>query len=155
MLNVAIALAHLGAERETVALVGGDVAQLIDREFASLGIRRRWVSAHWSTRDCTTILDGSSGQTTELVENAGPVTVEELARFADVYRQSVAQAQFAVVTGSLPAGAPSDFFRDLLRAPPAPPFSTFAGRNCWRRSSVVRWRSSRTARSWRGHSSAT
>jgi tagatose 6-phosphate kinase len=93
VLNVAVALAHLGAACETIALVGGPPREQIAREFAALGIRARWVEAHWSTRVCTTILDLETGRATELVENAGPVTAAELDEFRTAYAQSAAAAE--------------------------------------------------------------
>ena len=115
VLNVAIALAHLGATSETVALVGGPAGEQIDREFMSLGIARHWVATHHATRICTTLIERSSGQVTELVENAGPITPAELEEFCRVYRLRSAQAQAVVLTGSLPAGVPRTLYRDLLR----------------------------------------
>jgi tagatose 6-phosphate kinase len=120
VLNVGIALAHLGAPSETIALAGGSTGERIQREFTSLGIHAQWIPAHWATRVCTTILDIWSGEATELVENAGPVTADELARFAQVYAERASQARVAILTGSLPSGAPSTFFRDLLSNTPCP-----------------------------------
>jgi 1-phosphofructokinase family hexose kinase len=120
VLNVGIALAHLGAPSETISLLGGATGDQIDREFTSLGIRRRWIPAHWSTRVCTTILDAETGRATELVENAGPVTAEELEQFRAAYVDSAAQAGLVVLTGSLPAGTPPEFFDDLLLETPCP-----------------------------------
>ncbi len=114
VLNVGIALAHLGAPSETISLLGGATGDQIDREFNALGIRRRWIRAHWSTRVCTTILDAETGRATELVENAGPVTAEELEQFRVAYVERAAQAGLVILTGSLPAGTPPEFFRDLL-----------------------------------------
>jgi tagatose 6-phosphate kinase len=120
VLNVAVALAHLGAPCEVVSLLGGWTGEQIDREFTSLGIRRRWVATHWATRVCTTILDNETARTTELVENAGPATAAELDEFRRVYAERAAQAQFVILSGSLPAGAPSSYFRDLLALAPSP-----------------------------------
>ena len=114
VLNVGIALAHLGAPSETIALVGGPTGQQIDREFTSLGIRHQWVPAHWSTRVCTTILDVASGRATELVENAGPATAAELEHFHQAFVKRAADARMVILSGSLPRGAPSTYFRDLL-----------------------------------------
>jgi tagatose 6-phosphate kinase len=114
VLNVGVALAHLGGPCETIALVGGPPREQIAREFSSLGIRARWVEAHWSTRVCTTILDLEAGLATELVENAGPVTAGELDEFRATYEQAVAGAELAILTGTLPRGAPPRFFRELL-----------------------------------------
>jgi tagatose 6-phosphate kinase len=120
VLNVAVALAHLGGEFETVALAGGPPLEQMDRELASLGIHPRWITAHWSTRVCTTILDLESARATELVENAGPVTPAELEAFCGTYRQAVSAATIAILTGSLPRGASPAFFRELLKVTSCP-----------------------------------
>jgi tagatose 6-phosphate kinase len=120
ILNVAVALAHLGAPAETIALVGGATGEQIDREFTRLGISRRWIETHYATRICTTLIDRRTARVTELVENAGPVTHGELEQFRSVYAERVADAQCVILTGSLPAGAPRTFFRELLLATPCP-----------------------------------
>ena len=112
--NVAIALKHLGASVDMVALVGGPHGRSIEAEFSRLGISARWVEARHPTRVCTTILDRASGHTTELVENAGPVVAEELERFEAAYSASVANAEMAILAGSLPSGTPQDFCSTLL-----------------------------------------
>jgi 1-phosphofructokinase family hexose kinase len=123
VLNVAIALSRLGAAVETVALVGGPAAEFLEAEFAGLGIPRRWVAAQAPTRICTTILETgipdtgvlqAGGRTTELVENAGPVTAGELDEFRRVFGRAAAGADLVVLSGSLPQGAPSDYYRQLL-----------------------------------------
>jgi 1-phosphofructokinase family hexose kinase len=120
VLNVGLALGHLGAESETIALVGGSPSASIEREFAELNFARRWVTAAKPTRVCTTLLDRASGQTTELVENAADISAAELTAFAQVYAKSAAAAKFCVLSGSLPAGTPATFYRDLLQAVPLP-----------------------------------
>ncbi len=120
VVNVAIALAALGAETQAVSLVGGSSGQSIERELAALAIRGRLVAARQATRVCTTIVESMSGRTTELVENAGPVTVEELNALRAAYIQSAAGARFAVITGSLPEGTPAIFVRELLVATVCP-----------------------------------
>lgn len=101
-------------EVETVATVGGPAGAAIQREFAALGIAARWIETEAPTRVCTTILDAASGRTTEFVENAGPVSADELARFGSTWREQVRRADVVVLTGSLPAGVPPTFYRDLL-----------------------------------------
>jgi 1-phosphofructokinase family hexose kinase len=114
VINVAIALRHLGAAVKTVALIGGAHGRLIEAEFASLGIAAHWVQARHATRVCTTILDRATGRTTELVENAGPVEIGELEQFVEAYCSSVVSAEMAVLAGSLPQGAGEDFYSVLL-----------------------------------------
>ena len=119
VLNVAIALAHLGAECTTIAPVGGPAGQQIDCEFTSLGIRRQWIESQTATRVCTTILTRLSG-TTELVENAGPLTPDEIDRFRAAFNEQAARAKLIVLSGSLTAVVPATLFRDLLTATTLP-----------------------------------
>ena len=114
VLNVGLALHHLGGTNMTLALIGGLEGESIDREFASLGISRRWIWSPKPTRICTTILDRSGGAATELVENALPVEAEQLDQFSETFGGLAGTARIVVLSGSLPAGAPKAFYRDLI-----------------------------------------
>jgi 1-phosphofructokinase family hexose kinase len=127
VLNVAIALAHLNrdaddiSERDhVVSTLGGRAFEPVDEEFATLGIERTWIKTQAPTRVCTTILDQSSGTTTELVENAGAISSTEWGAFRATYARVAAQARVAVLTGSLPPGAPATAYRELLQQTPCP-----------------------------------
>lgn len=113
VLNVGLALARLGAECTTLAPLGGPALAPTESEFVARGAARRWIEVACPTRVCTTILDASTKQTTELVENAGPLTTAELQEFAAAFAELVADARLAILTGSLTHGAPTTFFRDL------------------------------------------
>lgn len=118
VLNAGIALHHLGGPCVTVALLGGAAGEAIDRELAAMGLARVWVWSASRTRVCTTVLDRKSRATTELVENAGAVREEELERFRAAYAEAARGARFAVLSGSLPAGTPAGFYRELLERTP-------------------------------------
>jgi len=120
VLNVGLSLAHLHAESLTIAPLGGLPRAAIEREFAQLNAPARWIACRAPTRTCTTLLDAAAGTTTELVENAGPLSSEELAVFRAAFVKESAQADLVVLSGSLPAGTPTTFYRDLLRATPCP-----------------------------------
>lgn len=118
VLNVGLALHALNpAQAKTIALVGGETGDAIEREFAQVGAAARWVCSGQTTRVCTTLLE-DGGRTTELVENAAPASADELAAFAAAYREEAASAAVVVLTGSLPQGTPREFYRDLLDAAP-------------------------------------
>ncbi|MBI3191532.1 MAG: 1-phosphofructokinase family hexose kinase [Pedosphaera parvula] len=118
VLNVALALRHLGAEVQTVALAGGANGEAILREFGQAGIAARWVETAAPTRVCTTILDTANQTTTELVENSPAVTPEELAAFQGAYLEAAQSAHYVVLSGSLPRQTPADYYRQLLRVTP-------------------------------------
>jgi tagatose 6-phosphate kinase len=114
VLNVGVALHLLESKSRVLSIVGGSARGALDSDLGTLGVSRRWVETAAETRTCITILDQESGQATELVENAGQLSADELARFHDAFTEELAAADFAILTGSLPAGAPSGFFRELL-----------------------------------------
>ena len=130
VLNVVLALKHLAgtdSHNESVssrtsseilglASVGGDNGAAIRREFNALHVPMRWIDSAVSTRVCTTILDSATGQTTELVENAQPISADELERFVAAFQDEARRASVVVLAGSLPTGAPSTLYRDLMSA---------------------------------------
>lgn len=120
VLNVAVALATLGGGCRAVTVMGGAAAGWTAAEFRGLGIELVAVPTAADTRCCTTLLDDATGRTTELVENAPPITPEELARFVAGYEGAVAGAAAVVLSGSLPAGTPATIYRDLLERTPCP-----------------------------------
>jgi 1-phosphofructokinase family hexose kinase len=114
VLNVGIALRHLEVDALTVAPLGHNARAAIDHEFAGLGVPRQWIAAVEETRVCTTLLDETSGATTELVENARPLATHELDEFCRVFVECAAHADVVVLTGSLPPGAPTRIYYHLL-----------------------------------------
>jgi 1-phosphofructokinase family hexose kinase len=102
----------------TLAMVGGLTGEAIRREFAEFDIAARWIETKSPTRVCTTLLVAETGATTELVENAQPVTASELALFQTTYHEEASTAEVVVLTGSLPAGTPAKLYRDLITATP-------------------------------------
>tara|TARA_R110002095_G_scaffold172131_2_gene149556 strand:+ start:2448 stop:3371 length:924 start_codon:yes stop_codon:yes gene_type:complete len=114
VINVGIALQHLESPCEIIFPAGGYARSLIEAELNQLDVSFRDLDQQNSTRVCTTILDRSSGQTTELVENAASLSEEEISAFAGEYRRCATTASVVVLTGSLPAGTPVTFYRDLM-----------------------------------------
>ncbi len=114
VLNVAIALARLGGPLLTIAPLGGLAGRTIEREFEEHDVPARWVFVKGATRVCTTIIEREIHRTTELVENARPLSADELHMFAEAFAPALHGANYIVLTGSLPAGAPSSYFLELV-----------------------------------------
>lgn len=126
VLNVARAVQCLAGEGHTLCTIGGLSGEAIRREFAADGIPATWIETQTSTRVCTTLIDRAQTppQVTELVENALPLTADELAAFEHAWHEQSADADLAVLTGSLPPvddlGRPTALWSRLLAdAPPA------------------------------------
>ena len=127
VLNAGIAVHRLGGPGLALAPLGGLPLVEIEREFAALGVPRRWIETRAATRVCTTVLDRATGRITELVENGRPLTAEELAAFHAAYAEEAGRAKVAVLIGSLPAGAPLSIYRNLVVATRCPLVLDFRG----------------------------
>jgi tagatose 6-phosphate kinase len=127
VINVAWALASLGADVAVLSTVGGATGEAIRQQVAGQGIAGHWVNTSTPTRVCTTLLNAATGEVTELVENTAAATDDELQEFVSTYELQVRRAELVVLTGSLPAGAPATFYHDLLRATPCPAILDFRG----------------------------
>ncbi|HLQ43437.1 MAG TPA: PfkB family carbohydrate kinase, partial [Planctomycetaceae bacterium] len=118
VLNVGLALTQLGADSRTLSLVGsGPAGAMMRQDMAQLGVSIRWIESAAPQRVCTTLLDRESCTTTEIVENSPIATPQELQAFADAFADeaSAPNVELVVLTGSLPASAPSAFYSSLLR----------------------------------------
>lgn len=114
VLNVGIGLTHLLCPSLTIAPLGGIPREAIEREFEQLAVDGRWTEVAASTRVCTTLLDESTGQTTELVENAAALTANEIEDFLRVFQSEIEKAAVVVLTGSLPPGTPKTIYCDMV-----------------------------------------
>jgi tagatose 6-phosphate kinase len=120
VLNVGMALAQLAAtdrrcSTSVLSVIGPRTREMADAELVGVGARVTWIETKAETRTCTTILDRSTGETTELVENAPPISPEEGGRFQKSFAYEAASADAVVLTGSLPPGVSPKLYRDLLR----------------------------------------
>jgi 1-phosphofructokinase family hexose kinase len=114
VLNVGIALAQLRAEAITIAPIGGPAREPIAAEFKALGAQGEWVHVEEPTRVCTTLLEQSTGRTTELVVPASKLNSVELSRFEATCVNWIPKASVVVFTGSIPAETPANIYRSLL-----------------------------------------
>jgi 1-phosphofructokinase family hexose kinase len=111
VLNVGLALQDLGAANHTLAPAGGWAGAALRAAFTAPAT---WIPTTAISRVCTTVLDEQAGVTTELVENAAPLGDLELADFTAKFDELARRTSMIVLTGSLPAGTPTTFYRSLL-----------------------------------------
>ena len=135
VLNAGMAVHRLGGPSLTLAPLGGSPLAEIDREFADLGVPRRWIETRAATRVCTTILDRATGRITELVENGRPLDEGEFDAFRAAYAEEAARAEVVVLIGSLPGGTPAFALSRSGRVHAAVRWSSIsAARVCFRSS---------------------
>lgn len=113
--NVARALKTLGERALVTGWVGGFAGQLIERELQDEGIESAFVHTEAESRTCLSILDPEAGTTTEIYERGEPVSSEKLNALIERFEQLVPRCSAVALSGSLPAGVPSDFYARLIR----------------------------------------
>lgn len=126
VINVAVANAHLGDPTTLVSCVGGLTGRELAREVEAMGIHADWIEVDQPTRVCTTILQ-VGGPTTELVENAAPVSETVLQEFSRRVRTHARTAEVVVIAGSLPGNASDDYYRRLIDGAPGKLVLDFRG----------------------------
>lgn len=124
VLNAARAVSRLcgpgGLPNRALTVMGGPAGEAMAAALAAEGLDVRRVRSATPSRVCTTVIDRSGGSITELVENAAPIRPAELEEFRRTFLEEATEAGTVVLTGSLPAGAPADYYRSLLSSTRAP-----------------------------------
>ena len=123
VINVGLALTALGAESRTLSVLGGRAGSMIADELAALGVPSRWIADPATTRTCTTIIERSTGEITELVENAATIEARSCEAFLTALREDAQAARWVILSGSLPpiAGRAStrSVYREMLDCLPS------------------------------------
>jgi len=125
--NAAIAVHRLGGPVRALAPVGREQSDQIEHDLVQLDLPFRFVLTSSPTRVCTTIIDLGSHKITELVENGQPLRRSELDLFLRAYAEEAARAEVAILIGSLPAGTPPSYYRELVERTPCPAVLDFRG----------------------------
>lgn len=112
--NVAKVLRTLGHNVLATGFLGGARGELLRQHLEREGVRTAFVTVAAPTRLCTTVIDRATGQVTELVEEAARVEPADWQALARKLEEVLPPARAWVFSGSLPAGAPADFYTHLL-----------------------------------------
>ena len=110
--NVARVASILGADVKLLTVAGGHRGQLLKTELKRQGLTTRVVPVKAETRICQTLL--SRGTTTELVEEAEPLTSTEVRKVLRAFTRDVRKAELVVLTGTVPKGCRADFYARLV-----------------------------------------
>jgi 1-phosphofructokinase len=113
-INVAKVLRGFHAAVGAFGCQAGNTGEAIRKKLDSLGIPHRFLEAEGETRTNLKIVDERSQVTTELNEPGLLVTPELLETLLQEYRALLDTAAVMVLAGSLPPGAPEDFYCKLI-----------------------------------------
>jgi len=112
-INASRVIQSFGGQTLAVLISGGETGKRLEEYLAGCGFPIAVVPVQNDIRTNLTITD-KQGLTVNLNEAGPTVTKTELARVERVVRQSLRKAQWLMVCGSLPPGAPPSFYARLI-----------------------------------------
>ncbi len=111
-LNVARVLYQSGADTLASGLVGGHFGGFIQEKLSNEGIHHRFFMIEEETRNCIAILH--QGKQTEILEQGPEISNDETKGFLSHFDQIIEQASMLTFSGSLPAGLPADYYKEMI-----------------------------------------
>ncbi len=113
-ITVTRALAMLGIRCKVLGFVGGITGQAFKRGLAEEGIDFDFIDVEGETRQSTLIYDESSGLYTKINEPGPTISPEHVIAMQAKAEQESRPGDIWVFSGSLPPGAPDDFYAGLI-----------------------------------------
>ncbi|MEU6366383.1 1-phosphofructokinase family hexose kinase [Streptomyces sp. NPDC046931] len=115
-LNVARALAALGHRVTATGFAGGATGRSLKDQLTNTpGIVDALVPVAGATRRTVAVVDGTTGETTQLNEPGPAIAPAEWSAFLDTYADLVGSAAAVALCGSLPPGVPVGAYAQLIR----------------------------------------
>ena len=113
-INVARVCHILGRCTAAMGFVGGYTGEFIKSEVEKQGIKNLFTEICGETRTCVNISD-KSGKSGEILEAGPEVTEEEKEKFIAEFTENIKGYDIICVSGSMPRGLDSDFYKELVR----------------------------------------
>lgn len=111
--NVARVACHLGADVTCIGIAGGDTGHAVRTDLDSCGVVCRFVESPHPTRVCVTVIDESTSQTTELVQEAPPSSAQERDALLAIVDTLAEQASVVVCSGTIAPGIGNDLYQTI------------------------------------------
>ena len=115
-INVSRALRALGVESIPIGFLGGATGRAMRDGLTAAGYDARFVEVPGETRQNLTLLDESTGVYTKINEPGPTIGPEHLAALYALVDELAAPGDLWALCGSLPPGAPADFYAHLVTA---------------------------------------
>jgi 6-phosphofructokinase 2 len=114
-INVARVARRLGADPLAIYPAGGPTGTLLDRALSAEGVRRILAPIAGDTREDFTVDERSTGRQYRFVLPGPELTSGEFAACLAALEKHLVGDGFVVASGSLPPGAPADFYAQVGR----------------------------------------
>ena len=115
-INVARVYRTLGGRPLATGFLGGNQGSMLWTALRKEGLPCDMVSVEGETRLCIAAIDSTTGTQTEINESGPEVSPQEIAKLFDRVTRLLSQEAFSfvVLSGSLPPGAPSTLYAELI-----------------------------------------
>ncbi|SCA96799.1 1-phosphofructokinase [Bacillus mycoides] len=111
-LNVARVVKQMGEDVLATGLIGGTIGDYIIQELTKSDIKNHFYKINQESRNCIAILH--DGKQTEILESGPSLSAEEGAAFLEKYRELLSEVSLVTISGSLPKGLESGFYRQMV-----------------------------------------
>jgi 1-phosphofructokinase len=115
-INVSRLLRRLDVPSRIIGFVGGATGRAIQDGLTAEGFETIFIEVGGETRQNVTIVDEATGAYTKVNEPGATVEPADLAALRALISQAAAEGDLWVFNGSLPPGAPADFYAQLITA---------------------------------------
>ena len=112
--NVSKALRALGTTTVMMGFVGGMAGEMLERGLGSLGYATDFTHVAGETRTNTMVIDAAANRYVKANEPGPTLAPQERAAFFAQARVCLAAGDTWILSGSLPPGAPDDFYAQLV-----------------------------------------
>lgn len=112
--NVAVVLKRLGANTELLGFNFRDNARLLEELLKRENIKNRLIMCEGAVRTNIKLIDLSNGELTELNERGSRVEDDRLSEMLACFENKSADAAFAVMSGSIPAGCRVSAYAEMI-----------------------------------------
>jgi 1-phosphofructokinase family hexose kinase len=113
--NVARVLVRLGVPAICLGFIGGYAGAFLADGLSREGIEHDFTTVADETRINLTIRDPKTGLEVHLVEPGSRISEGDWHRFVETYERHLKEASWVALCGSLPPGAPSDSYAQLIQ----------------------------------------
>ena len=110
-LNVTRVLAEIGDDVAATGLIGGTNGEFLLQNLHP-NVQSSFYNISGATRNCIAILH--EGKQTEILEAGPTITAVEARDFQEHFRSLMAEADVVSISGSLPAGLPTEYYIQLI-----------------------------------------
>jgi 6-phosphofructokinase 2 len=112
-INVSRAIHLLDGQSLAIYLAGGEVGDKIQELLDKEGIHQKCIRTKNATRENLMVTERSTGNQYRLGMPGNEKSKEELQECLDIIKDLPEQVEYLVASGSLPPGAPDDFYRKI------------------------------------------